>query len=106
MPRSPCPSPVNVAEIVTKGPSAGSKAALTVLSVVIVKLQVLVPHAVALRVPAEKTPGGEGPPAGAFATSVTPLPAAIGTEHDVDAGLLQRTPPGTTPTVPAPGPAS
>src|SRR5260221_2058702 len=103
MPTSPWPSPARFVVTVTNGPFALSKAAETVLAVFIVKVHVVVAHAVASPVPLEKTPGGL-PPAMPFATIRTTVPTLKETVHGVDDGLSQRSPLGMMPNLPGLGP--
>jgi isopenicillin-N epimerase len=86
---------------------AGVKVAVTALLAVIVKLQVLVPHAVAALVPAENRPGVPAP--GAFAEILTAAFSGTWKLHvSMPPGappLLHTWPVGTTPTAPVSGPA-
>jgi hypothetical protein len=82
--------------------AAALKVAVTDASAVIVKLQLLNAQLLAGPVPAENRPGTW--PAGAFATSLSALPAETVNVHCVAPGVLQRPPFPMTATVPEFGP--
>jgi hypothetical protein len=95
------PSAARFNVIVETGVFAALKLAVTSLSVVMVKVQVVSEHDAALPVPADNWPGNP-PPWGAFAETRTTDPGVSGTVHCVCCGESHSAPDGTTLTLPLP----